>query len=78
MGARVILYTRHGCQLCNDARPLLASALGEAGVNWDEVDVDEDPVVANAYGELVPAVTVDGVLTGFWRSDPERVLGALR
>jgi glutaredoxin len=73
MAARVVLYTRRGCHLCADARPVVAAVCSEARVAWEEVDVDTDPATAETYSELVPAVTVDGVLRGFWRIDPGKL-----
>lgn len=78
MGAeRVVLYVRAGCHLCDAARPVVAQAADGAGLAWVERDVDADDDVRARYGELVPAVTVDGVLTDYWRIDPERLRRAL-
>jgi thiol-disulfide isomerase/thioredoxin len=73
----VVVYARAGCHLCDVARPVVAEVAGAAGVDWVEVDVDTDPELAARYGELVPAVTVDGVLTDYWRIDPVRLGQAL-
>jgi glutaredoxin len=78
VAARVILYTRRGCHLCADARPVVKAVCAEAKVAWEEVDAEQDPATAETYSELVPAVTVDGILRGFWRIDPEKLLEALR
>ena len=77
---RVTLYVRQGCHLCDDARAVLAAALAERGADapaWDEVDVDSDADLADRYGDLVPVVTVDGVVQGYWRLDGDRVRRAL-
>jgi glutaredoxin len=73
----VVLYARAGCHLCEAARAVVAAAADEAGTGWTEVDVDPDPELASRYGELVPAVTVDGVLVDHWRIDPLRLRRAL-
>ena len=74
--ARVVLYGRAGCHLCDDAREVLAAVV-PAPEGWVEVDVDTDPALQDRYGEYVPVVTVDGVQVGFWRVDPERLRRAL-
>jgi glutaredoxin len=74
---RVVMYARAGCHLCEAARAVVAAAADEAGTGWTEVDVDPDPELASRYGELVPAVTVDGVLVDHWRIDPLRLRRAL-
>ena len=52
----VILYTRDGCHLCEEAQAVLASC----GLIPQEIDIDTDPALAEAYGECVPVVTIDG------------------
>lgn len=74
---RVVLYARAGCHLCDEARPVVADVAASAGVGWAERDVDADDDVRAQYGELVPAVTVDGVLVDYWRIDPARLRRAL-
>lgn len=63
--ARVVLYGRAGCHLCEAARAVVARACDDAGEAWREVDVD-GPVsggrdLFQEYGERVPVVEVDGV-----------------
>jgi len=78
MAARVILFTRSGCHLCADARPVVDEVCSRARVDWEEVDVDSDLAAAETYSDLVPAVTVDGILRGFWRIDPEKLHAFLK
>ncbi len=77
VSSRVLLYTRQGCHLCAAAREIVTAAADEAGTGWTEVDVDTDPELAARYGELVPVVTVDGVLVDYWRIDPVRLERAI-
>ncbi|WP_372461763.1 glutaredoxin family protein [Antribacter soli] len=69
----MVLYTREGCHLCEDARVVVASVCAAAGTAWREVDVDTDPALVEKYGEYVPVVEVDGVQQGFWRVDAARL-----
>ncbi|MGB6044538.1 MAG: glutaredoxin family protein [Pirellulales bacterium] len=52
----IILYTRNGCHLCEDARQLLL----RYGIEPKEIDVDEDAALEQLYGECVPVVLIDG------------------
>ncbi|MEX2175464.1 MAG: glutaredoxin family protein [Pirellulaceae bacterium] len=52
----VILYTRAGCHLCDDARALLE----RHGLAPDSVDIDADPRLRERYNECVPVVVIDG------------------
>jgi glutaredoxin len=74
--ARVVLYARRGCHLCDDARAVVAAVAAEHGAAWTEVDVD-DAGLADVHGELVPVVEVDGVRVGYWQIDAARVREAL-
>ncbi|MCE9544044.1 MAG: glutaredoxin family protein [Planctomycetia bacterium] len=53
---RVILYTRVGCHLCDDARDLLR----RHGLEPEEIDIDRDPRLLAQYNECVPVVEIDG------------------
>lgn len=76
--ARIVLFGRDGCHLCDDARELVRSVAAEAGTAWREVDIDAaGGAVLEEYGELVPVVEVDGVRQGYWRIDADRVRRAL-
>jgi hypothetical protein len=39
---------------------ILEEMQAELGFDWDAIDVDEDPVLAEKYGGLVPVLTLDG------------------
>ena len=56
--ARVQLLGRPGCHLCDNARRVVRAVCDPRGVAWAEVNVDEDPDLAQRYGELVPVVLV--------------------
>lgn len=56
----IVMYTRHGCHLCEDAWRLLERERQRHGFTLRQVDVDSDPQLRNDYGECVPVVTVDG------------------
>jgi glutaredoxin len=57
---QVVLYTRDGCHLCEDALKALDASRQRHGFRLSIVDVDSDPQLARKYGEQVPVVTVGG------------------
>lgn len=57
---RVVLYTRHGCHLCERAREQLEAVRRRHGFTLEEVDVDADPALAAEHGVHVPVVAVNG------------------
>lgn len=52
----VVLYTRAGCCLCDEA----AAVLREHGLEPRPVDVDGDDALREQYGCCVPVVAIDG------------------
>lgn len=82
--ARVILYSRQDCHLCDEARPVVERVAAAAGASWREIDIDhpgpQDPSAAELraeHGDYVPVVIVDGVPQGFWHIDEQRLARAL-
>jgi hypothetical protein len=59
-GFTVILYTREGCTLCEEARALLAEMETRYGFDVWEEDIDADAKLAHDYGDAVPIIEVDG------------------
>ena len=56
-GPRVItLYTRPGCHLCEKAKVAMAPLLGEYGATLRQVNIDDDPVLLERYGQDIPVI----------------------
>ncbi len=55
-GEDVVLYTRRGCHLCDEALRVLA----EYGLTPRLVDIDDDAELATRYGQCVPVILIDG------------------
>jgi glutaredoxin len=56
VSARLILYSRPGCHLCDDARVVL-ERIGEP---FDEIDIETDDDLHRRYLERIPVITLDG------------------
>jgi glutaredoxin len=54
--ARVTLYTRPGCHLCDEARERLL----EMGIEVDEVNIEDDERLHASFLERIPVVEADG------------------
>jgi glutaredoxin len=57
----VILYSRPGCCLCDDARAILERVRLRRPFDLEERDIDADDGLLRAYLERIPVVTIDGV-----------------
>jgi glutaredoxin len=75
--ARVVLYTRRDCHLCEVAEQVVADVCGRTGDTWTTVDVDEDADLRTRFTDQVPVTFVDGAQHDFWRVDPARLESAL-
>ncbi|MFM8379616.1 MAG: glutaredoxin family protein [Planctomycetia bacterium] len=71
---QIVLYSRRGCHLCEQAEDVLACLALEATI----VDVDAEPCHAAMYGTRVPVVEIDGVVVVEGRFDEPQLLAAIR
>jgi glutaredoxin len=77
MTARITLYGRPGCHLCDDARAVIEKVCADTGEEYVEVSVDDDPELQRRFTEEVPVTFVDGRQHDFWRVDEARLRAAL-
>ena len=75
------LLSRAYCHLCDDMRAALAPIALRANARVVELDVDADPALEAAYGELVPVLLLGSVADArelcHYRLDAQRVTEAL-
>lgn len=62
----IVLYTRSGCHLCDDALATLA----QHGLTPKVVDIDADPALHERWSDCVPVVEIDGKIRFRGRVDP--------
>lgn len=74
---RVVLYSRPGCHLCDDARAVVVRVTSELGEAFVERDITRDPDDLQDYGESIPVVEVDGRRVARWRVSEETLRAAL-
>ncbi len=67
---RILLYTRPGCHLCEQA----VADLQEIGEPFEEVDITTSTELEIEYGERIPVVLLDGKEHGYWRVEKERLM----
>lgn len=56
MPRQVLLFTRTGCHLCEQAEALLV----RHGLSPQKLDVDASPELREKYDSCVPVVVIDG------------------
>jgi glutaredoxin len=62
----VVLYTRRGCHLCDEARLVLE----QHGLALQLVDIDADERLRQRFDTCVPVVEIDGRVRFRGRVDP--------
>ena len=65
---RVVVLTRQGCHLCDEAIAQVAAICAETGEGYAVVDVDSDPELQRRYTDQVPVTFVDGAQHDFGAS----------
>lgn len=55
---RLTLFSRAECHLCQDMAAALDDLKAPLGFDYEIIDVDDDPALANRYGSLVPVLAL--------------------
>jgi hypothetical protein len=72
-GPVVRLYSRRDCGLCDQAREVIVAERRRSEFRFEEVIIDGDPALEQAYGLRVPVVDVDGTEEFEYSVDPDRL-----
>ncbi len=75
---RVVVYSRAGCHLCEDAIAIVDQICDRHGMAYSVVDIDGDDSLLQQYADKVPVTVIDGVEHAIWWVDPDRFEAALR
>jgi glutaredoxin len=57
----VVLYTRPGCCLCEQAREVLERVRGKHPFALAERDIEQDDGLLHSYLERIPVIEIDGI-----------------
>ena len=57
----VILYSRPGCHLCEEAKEAIRAADCAGAYTLGEVDIESDPNLMERYEHDIPVIMIDGV-----------------
>jgi glutaredoxin len=58
--ARVTLYSRPGCHLCDDARVVVERVCADLGESYEEVDITTSDDLLRRFQIEIPVTFVDG------------------
>jgi glutaredoxin len=58
--AHVIIYSRPGCHLCDEAKRAIESAQCDNEYTLEEIDIESDSELLRLYQYDIPVITIDG------------------
>ena len=70
--ARVIIYSRPGCHLCDEAKAAIENSDCSDYYTLEEVNIESDNELLNKYKYDIPVVTIDGEEAFRHRVDPAK------
>ena len=71
------LYFREGCHLCDEMLQALMSLQPSLTFELQQIDVDDDPLLARRYNELVPVLALEDEEICHHRLDEAQLKGFL-
>ncbi|MCM3872346.1 MAG: glutaredoxin family protein [Pyrinomonadaceae bacterium] len=61
MKTKVIIYSRPGCHLCDEAKEAMRAAGCDSEFTLEEVNIEHDPELLARYKDDIPVITFTGV-----------------
>jgi len=58
---RVVIYSKPGCHLCDEAKAAIQAAGCDEEYALEEINIETDPVLLDRYRFEIPVITIDGV-----------------
>jgi glutaredoxin len=74
----VIVYSRPGCHLCDEAKAAILSAGCSDRFTFEEVNIESDEELLRKYQYDIPVIAIDGVETFIHRVDPRDFIRVIR
>ena len=68
--AHVIIYSRPGCHLCDEAKMTIQNAGCSERFTLEEINIESDDELLRKFKYDIPVVTIDGVEAFRHRVDP--------
>jgi glutaredoxin len=69
--ARVIVYSRPGCHLCDEAKAAILRSDCADRYTLEEVNIESDDELLKKYKYDIPVIVIDGVEVFIHRVDPD-------
>ena len=66
---RVIIYSRPGCHLCDEAKAAIQNSGCADRFTLEEINIESDPELLGKYRYDIPVIAIDGVEVFMHRVD---------
>jgi len=76
--AHVIVYSRPGCHLCEEAKATIEAVRRADEFTFEEVNIESDPDLLSRYQYDIPVIAINGVETFIHRVDPAEFRARIR
>ena len=70
--AHVIVYSRPGCHLCDEAKTAIENANCSDRYTLEEINIESDDELLKKYKYDIPVITIDGEEAFRHRVDPQQ------
>jgi len=71
MKPHVIIYSRPGCHLCDEAKAAIKSAGIDDQFTLEEIDIESDDELLRKYKYDIPVIAIDGLEAFIHRLTPQ-------
>jgi len=72
--AHVIVYSRPGCHLCDEAKTAIENSRSSDFYTLEEVNIESDDELLRKYKHDIPVVVIDGEEAFRHRVDPQEFM----
>lgn len=76
--AHVIIYSRPGCHLCDEAKAAILSAGCSDHFVLEEINIESDEELLRKYKYDIPVIVINGVEAFIHRVDPSEFIRVIR
>jgi glutaredoxin len=74
----VIIYSKPGCHLCEEAKAAIKAAGCDDQITLAEINIEDDPALLVKYKYDIPVITINGVETFMHRLRPDEFRAAIK
>jgi len=75
---QVIIYSRPGCHLCDEAKAAILSAGCSEQFVLEEINIESDEELLRKYKYDIPVIVIDGVECFIHRVDPDEFVTRIK